>query len=110
MAELRLPLWFATERKPRHAVALSPCDDQNATVVFTHSDALSELIFGAGAALWRIELVADHKELLAMIADLHDRGLASVRLNPELDGTGGEDLPLRALLTFADSLVGAHDA
>ena len=104
MADLRLPLWFVSERKPRLAGHTPPCNDPEALMVFTNTEPIAALFSSEDARQWKIDLAADRKELVAMIADLHERDVQSLCFNPNADGTGGEKIDLRALMAFCDTL------
>ena len=96
MPALRMPLWFATERHPQA--------EQKPTSVFTKTEGIAALLNAGAAGQWRIDLVPGRRELLAVIADLHEQEQPFVCLNPEPDGSGGEPVTLAELMAFCDSL------
>src|SRR5687768_1800327 len=89
MAALRLPLWFATERRRLGPSVDHARDDVRKVLAFTRSEPLSTLLFSGDSGQWKIELVAEQKELLAMVADLHDRGVQTICLDSDGKGNGG---------------------
>jgi hypothetical protein len=91
-----MPLWFARERHPNA--------EQKPTSVFTKTEGIAALLNASAPGQWRIDLVADRRELLVEIADLHDQEQSFVCLNPEPDGSGGEPVTLVELMNFCDSL------
>jgi hypothetical protein len=57
--------------------------------VLTRTEPIAKLLFEDQLRHWQIALVADRRQLLAMVADLHERGVARLRLNPTVDGRCG---------------------
>jgi hypothetical protein len=46
----------------------------------------------------------DRDGLVVLIADLHRLNITTLSLDPEKDGTGGENIQLSDVVAFADSL------
>lgn len=53
---------------------------------------------------WKMEMAADRDGLVILIADLHRLEIGTLSLDPDKDGTGGEQITLADLIVFADSL------
>jgi len=97
-----LPIWIVTE----HISPTDPAHDKkpNAVLAFNGSDKLFKFVNKNLGGEWKIEMAADRDGLVILIADLHRLEITTLRLNPELDGTGGTELPLSDLMELADSL------
>jgi hypothetical protein len=52
-----------------------------------------------------MEMADDRDGLVVLIADLHRLQIETLTLDPEKDGSGGEQLALSDLVAFADSLT-----
>jgi hypothetical protein len=100
MPQLRLPLWLVTERKREVPPALPPCDDASAVLAFTNTQSLAEMLRAGRAGRWKIELVSEAKELVVAVADLHQKGVQHVCLDPATDGSGGKKIALAEMLQF----------
>jgi hypothetical protein len=100
MHRLRLPMWFITERDPQGSPPNPPCGDSRATMAF--SDTMKVLTYMASrqAGSWTIALVSDREGLIVIIADAHLEGVETICIDPELDGSGGEAIPLVDLIAI----------
>jgi hypothetical protein len=101
---LQLPLWTVTEH-------IKPSDPENVTrtkpgtmLAFGSSDKLLRFMTANVGGEWKMEMAADREGLIILIADLHRLEIETIRLNPELDGTGGEQITLADLVAFAGQL------
>ena len=47
---------------------------------------------------------ADRDGLVILIADFHRENIVTIRLDPELDGSGGEEIGWPTYMDFAESL------
>jgi hypothetical protein len=104
MANLRLPLWFVYDRQSKVPAERPPCDDPGSTLAFSTTAKLTAFLQARQAGKWKLSLACDAKNLLQMVADLHDRGEFQVCLDPEPDGSGGEKVMLAELLEFSETL------
>jgi hypothetical protein len=101
---LTLPIWIVTEH-------IKPSDPKNAaenktgaTLAFSSSDKLFKFVKSNIGGEWKMQLADDRDGLLILIADLHRLEIGTLTLDPKVDGTGGEQVPLSDLMDFADSL------
>jgi hypothetical protein len=101
---LRLPLWFVTERKPIAAQDQIPRDDSRAVLAFSTTDKLSKFLSARVAGEWKLTLVNDREGLVGIVATSHNDGTESIRIDPQVDGAGGERVSLRELMKFSTSL------
>jgi hypothetical protein len=105
MAQLRLPLWFVFDRRPKMPPEHPPCDDFGSTLAFSVTENLTAFLQARKGGRWKLELACDSRELAGMVADLHEHGQSSVCLNPKPDGSGGEHVTLSELLEFCETLA-----
>jgi hypothetical protein len=56
----------------------------------------------AGLRKWKVALAATVKDLLRMVSDLHERGEFIIHVNPNVDGTGGDQVMLPEILEFCE--------
>jgi hypothetical protein len=105
-AMLTLPLWIVTEHiqptNPDH----TPEHESGTALAFSTSGKLFKFMSAHLGGEWKMQMAADRDGLVILIADLHRLQITSLVLDPEKDGTGGEPVPLSALVAFADSLSG----
>ena len=101
---LTLPLWIATEHiKPTDAQHTSEHEPGTA-LLFRGVEKLTAFRKANHGGEWKMEAADDREGLVILIADLHRLNIASLVLDPETDGTGGETITLAELVAFADSL------
>lgn len=53
---------------------------------------------------WKMQMAADRDSLVILIADLHRLNITTLTRDPEMDGSGGENLAQADLVAYADSL------
>lgn len=99
-----LPLWFVSERKERTPTLDAPCDDREAMLAFTTTEKLSDFLSASKAGEWRINLASDRESLVLVIAIAHNRHIESICIDPENDGSGGQQISLNDLMVLAQSL------
>jgi len=96
---LTLPLWFVTEHIHPTSLESTPA------VALGRAFAFSSIV--KLAAYKRVnrggEAADDREGLVIVVADLHRLGIAWLLLDPQNDGTGGEQIPLSDLVALADS-------
>jgi hypothetical protein len=101
---LTLPLWIVTEHiKPTDAEHTSEHEPGTA-LIFRGVENLIEFRKANRGGEWKMEAADDREGLVILIADLHRLNVSSLLLDPENDGTGGEQITLADLVAFADSL------
>jgi len=101
---LTLPIWIVTEHiKPSDPEHLAGKKTGTA-VAFSSSDKLFEFMTANLGGEWKMELADDRDGLLILIADLHRLEVATLSLDPKVNGTGGEQISLSDLMDFANSL------
>lgn len=105
-AMLTLPLWIVTEHiqptNPQH-ISEAPAGKG---LAFSSSSTLFKFMAAHLGGEWKMQMAADRDGLVILIADLHRLEIETLTLDPEKDGTGGEQLALADLVAFADSLSG----
>ena len=101
---LSIPLWFVSERKQRLPPARAPCDDPGAMLAFSTTDKMSAFLSEREAGEWNLHLVGDREGLILIIAMAHNSRTESVCVDPESDGSGGQQVSLNDLMAFANSL------
>ena len=101
---LKLPLWIVTEHiqptDPEHTLEHEP----GTSLAFSSSSRLFNFMSANLGGEWKMQMAADRDGLVILIADLHRLNIAALSLDPERDGTGGEQFALADLVAFADSL------
>jgi hypothetical protein len=104
MSTLTLPLWIVTE----HIQPTNPEHTSEAPagkgLAFSSSSKLFKFMSAHLGGEWKMEMAADRDGLIILIADLHRLVIETLTLDPEKDGTAGEQLALANLVAFADSL------
>src|SRR6187401_2645937 len=101
---LTLPLWIVTEHikptDPEH----TPDNEPGTAFAFSNSEKLLKFMKANLGGEWKMHLADDRDGLVVLIADLHRLEVATLSLDPKIDGTGGEQVPLEDLMTLANSL------
>jgi hypothetical protein len=103
---LKLPLWTVTEHVQTSDADPIPCDEPGKAVAFGSSTKLFAFLNSHLDGEWKMTMAADRDGLVIMIADLHRANIDTICLDPKVDGTGGEQVPLTDLMALADSLKG----
>src|SRR3954447_1539811 len=102
---LTLPLWIVTEHiqptEPESASEKTP----GTALAFSTSRKLFQFMSAHIGGEWKMSMAADHVGLIILIADLHRLEITNLALDPELDGSGGQQVPLADLMAFANSLT-----
>ena len=103
---LTLPLWIVTEHikptDPEH----TPESEPGSALAFSSSEKLLKFMKSNLGGEWKMQMADDRDGLVVLIADLHRLNITALTLNPENDGSGGEQIPLSNVVAFADSLRG----
>jgi len=103
---LTLPLWIVTEHikptDPEH----TPESEPGSALAFSSSEKLLKFMKANLGGEWKMQMADDRDGLVVLIADLHRLNIATLSLDPEKNGTGGENIPLSDVVAFADSLRG----
>jgi hypothetical protein len=101
---LTLPLWIVTEHiqptNPDH----TPEHEPGTALAFSSSGKLFKFMSAHLGGEWKMQMAADRDGLVVLIADLHRLNITTLKLDPEKDGTGGEQLSLADLVAYADSI------
>jgi hypothetical protein len=97
MAALKLPMWFIIEKNPTRE---SPASDADSGGVYAFSkvERVAKFMASRRATKWDVTHAKDRDGLIMAIADAHLRGETYMRLDPNLDGSGGERIFLTDLL------------
>ena len=101
---LRLPLWIITEHIKPTDPDHTPENELGSALAFSSSEKLLKFMKANLGGEWKMQMADDRDGLVVLIADLHRLNIATLVLDPEKDGSGGEQLPLSDLMDFADSL------
>ena len=102
---LTLPLWIVTEHiRPTDPATVSEKKPGTA-LAFSTSRKLFQFMSAHVGGEWKMQMAADKGGLIILIADLHRLEIAELILDPALDGSGGDKLPLADLMAFANSLT-----
>jgi hypothetical protein len=100
-----LPLWIVTEHiqptNPEH----TPEHEPGTALAFSSSEKLLKFMKSNLGGEWKMEMGDDRDGLVVLIADLLRLQIETLALDPEKDGSGGEQLELADLVAFADSLT-----
>ena len=108
LAEIKLPLWVVEERKRKVPPVHPPCDLPYAVHVFTAPEKVTGMLQSGQAGLWKIHLIADPKQLVLLVADLHHNGITQVCLDPDPDGTNGKVVPIFDLMQYSMNRQGGN--
>jgi hypothetical protein len=101
---LKLPLWIVTEHIQPSDPEHTPEHEPGVALAFSSSDRLFKFMKAHLGGEWKMQMAADRDGLVVLIADLHRLQIAMLVLDPEMNGTGGEQIALAELVSFADSL------
>lgn len=101
---LSLPLWVVSERNQKSPPVHPPCHDPEAMLAFSTTEKLIQFLSGRVAGEWKLALASDREGLIVVIAVAHDNSRESICLDPEADGSGGEQIALNDLMRLANSL------
>ncbi len=101
---LRLPLWIVTEHIKPTDPDHTPENELGSTLAFSSSEKLLKFTKANPGGEWKMQMADDRDGLVVLIADLHRFNIATLSLDPEKDGTGGENIQLSDVVAFADSL------
>lgn len=103
---LKLPLWIVTEHirpsEPEH----SPTGKPGSALAFSSSGKLFQFLSANLGGEWKMSMASDRDGLVILIADLHRDETKTLVLDPEKDGTKGEQVSIAQLMELADSLRG----
>ena len=101
---LNLPLWLVTEHirptEPEH----NPSCKAGSFLAFSTSKKLFQFLAANIGGEWKMSMASDRDGLVIMLADLHRDEISTLCLDPEKDGSGGEQVPISALMELAESL------
>jgi hypothetical protein len=101
---LKLPIWIVTEHiQPSDPEGIS-LDESRKAMAFGSPDRILKFMSANRGGKWKTEGADDREGLVVLIADLHRLGVVNLTMNPENDGTGGEQFTLADLAALADSL------
>jgi hypothetical protein len=95
------PLWAIMDHIETGDVDPLPCSEPGNAAVFSTSDKLFEFLHNNLRGGWKISMAADRDGLIVMIADFHRANVKTIIVDPELDGSGGEELPLTEFMARA---------
>ena len=101
---LSLPIWFVTERTRESPPLDQPCDSSRGVLAFSNTAKLTAFLAERQSGEWKINLVADREGLILIIAIAHNHGMDAICMDPELDGSGGEQVSLTELMSLAKSM------
>jgi hypothetical protein len=104
---LQLPIWTITEHIQVDKTDEDPCGEPGVALVFTTSSKMFQFLNANLGGEWKMAMAADRDGLVILIADFHRVNIQTLRVNPEKDGTGGEEVELAELMTLAESLKDA---
>ena len=104
MKNLPLPIWIISERNgllhpPEHI----PCDAPQAAHGFTSADQLMAFLSAQKGGRWKLDLLPDRESFAVAIAELHEKKISQLCVDPKPDGSDGTLLSLSA----AYSMCGA---
>ena len=101
---LTLPLWIVTEHIKPTDPDHTPENELGSALAFSSSEKLLKFMKANLGGEWKMQMADDRDGLVVLIADLHRLNIATLSLDPEKDGTGGENIQLSDVVAFADSL------
>src|SRR3954466_5095287 len=103
-AMLTLPLWIVTEHiqptNPDH----TPEHESGTALAFSTSQKLFKFMSAHLGGEWKMQMAADGQGLIILIADLHRLEISNLVLDPELDGSCGQQVALADVMALASSL------
>jgi hypothetical protein len=99
MPSVDLPFWIVAEQHHiLYPPAHEPCDEANTAHCFTAAEKLTAYMTARGGARWSIDQVADREGVIVLVSGLYERGINSICIDPEPDGSGGLLVSLSDLL------------
>ena len=101
---LTLPLWIVTEHIQPSDPENTPEKKSGSALAFSTSDKLFKFMKANLGGEWKMQMADDRDGLVILIADLHRLEIESLALDPNINGTGGEQIALVDLVAFADTL------
>ena len=99
-----LPIWFLTERAQTSPIIPPSGEDPGGILAFSTTEKLTSFLAERKSGEWKINLVSDRGGLIFIIALAHNEGMESISMDPELDGSGGEQITLSDLMSLANSV------
>lgn len=103
MPSVDLPFWLITQHNDvLNPPSTEPCEQPNAAHAFTAVEKLTAFMKARGGATWHIDQIADREGVIVTVAKLYERGMPSICIDPEPDGSGG-------LLVSLSDLLAAYD-
>jgi hypothetical protein len=97
---LKLPIWAVTEHI-QTVIEPLPCSIPGKAAIFTSSDKLIAFFTAHMRGEWKATMAADRDGLIVMIADFHRAQIETLVVDPNLDGSGGQEVPLTELMSLA---------
>ena len=94
MSEIRLPLWFISERQ-------RPIVPGASMLAFSKTARATAYLCARPSGELRIQLIADAETLLALVADLHELGEEHVLMDVSPHGAGGIRVSIAQLASLA---------
>jgi hypothetical protein len=104
---LKLPIWTITEHIQVDNAEEDPCGEPGVALVYTTSSKMFQFLNANLSGEWKMAMASDRDGLVILIADFHRANIQTLRVNPENDGTGGEEVALADLMNLAESLKDA---
>jgi hypothetical protein len=98
-----LPLWAVIDHIETGDVEPLPCSEPGKAAVFSTSDRLFAFLNNNLRGGWKILMAADRDDLIVLIADFHRSNIHTIIVDPELDGSGGQELQLTEFMARATS-------
>lgn len=99
---VKLPIWTVIPRAQHSSTAVEPCDEPAHALAFTEVGLMSAFFQERRAGDWNLRLIPSNEDLLLLIADLHDRNIKALCLNPLPDGSAGTAVALEDLMRQID--------
>src|SRR5688572_29366014 len=96
-----LPLWAVTDHIETGDVEPLPCSEPGKAAVFSTSERLFAFLKAHLRGGWKISMAADRDGLIVLIADFHRANIQTIIVDPELDGSGGREVPLTQFVALA---------
>lgn len=95
---LKFPLWIVRPRTvPAPVPEVEGCAFSGVPLVFWRTDRMVAYLEAHGNSRWDVRCVMREAGMEAF-ADLHESGYASVCMDPEADGSGGQEMTLAELI------------
>ena len=100
---LTLPIWIVTEHiQPSNPESIP--EKPGGALAFSSAEKIFKFMKSNLGGEWKMQMADDRDGLVILIADLHRLEIATLVLDPDTTGTGGEQIALADLVNFADSL------